>query len=88
MGLPIDPMKWSDVNEKADKKPNAAADKAINADKGWNTKADKKSNIVTNEAVEADKKWKAAASKEPNAVADEAVNADKDQTSKRIKLKD
>ena len=69
----------------ADKKLNAAADEAVDADKGRDTAADKKFNAAADEAVDVDKEQDAAAGKQPNAATEPSMLI-KDQITRRTKL--
>ena len=69
----------------ADKKLNAAADEAVDTDKGRDTAADKELNTAVDEAVDADKRRDAAAGKQPNAAAEPSMLI-KDQITRRTKL--
>ena len=69
----------------ADKKLNAAADEAVDADKGRDTAADKELNAAADEAVDADKGRDAAAGKQLNAAAEPSMLI-KDQVTRGTKL--
>ena len=71
----------------ADKELNAAADKAVDADKRRDTAADKELNAAADEAVDADKGQDAAAGKQPNAAAEPSMLI-KDEITRRTKLGD